>query len=287
MSSTAWSKVHIENINQKLAAYILPHLAKKPILEVSRIDIENVLNILAGQKKAPTFKKVRSIISRILRHAMMRDFPVTDWTTLYKGMCKAAPVKHRACLTEPKDVARLMRSISGYAEVSLQTSLAMQFSAYTFARPIEVRHAEWAELDFEEKLWRIPADKMKMKQPHLVPLTPQLLKLLEELRPLTCQSKFLFPTIRSHDKPMSEATVLVALRAMGFTKDEMTAHGFRGMASTLLNEQGYNADWIERQLAHGERDEIRGAYNHAQYLPQRRQMMQEWCAYLDKLELSG
>jgi integrase len=176
-----------------------------------------------------------------------------------------------------------MKAIFSYEESSLQTCIALKFSALTFCRPGEIRHAEWSELDLENNLWRIPAEKMKMGQPHLVPLATQTIELLQQLRPMTSYSRYLFPSLRSADRPMSEATILVALRSMGFDKDEMVPHGFRGMASSLLNEQGFNRDWKERQLAHGEGDKVRAAYNHTDYLAGRRKMMQEWADFLYKL----
>ncbi len=173
-----------------------------------------------------------------------------------------------------------MRAIDGYAESNRLTHLALLFSALTFCRPGEVRRAEWAEIDWENKLWRIPAEKMKMRQPHLVPLAEQTLEILRKLQPISGHTRYLYPCVRSAERPMSEATVNGAIRRMGYEKSQMCAHGFRGMASSVLNEQGYNRDWIERQLAHGPADRVRAAYNHAEYLPERRRMMQEWANWL-------
>ena len=161
---------------------------------------------------------------------------------------------------------------------------ALQFAPLTFVRPGELRHAEWSEVNFETAEWRIPAEKMKMKTLHIVPLSKQALAVLTALQSLTGEDRYLFPSGRTIKRPMSENGVLAALRRMGFSKEEMTGHGFRSMASTLLNERGYNRDWIERQLAHSERDGVRAAYNYAEYLPERRRMMQEWADYLDDLK---
>lgn len=144
--------------------------------------------------------------------------------------------------------------------------------------------AEWSEFDFETSEWRIPATRMKMKQMHIVPLSRQAVTILKELQELSGNGKLLFPSIRTATRPLSDATVLNAIRRMGYDKDEMCTHGFRSLASTLLNELGYNRDWIERQLAHGERNDVRAAYNYAEYLPQRTKMMQEWADYPDKLK---
>ena len=152
-----------------------------------------------------------------------------------------------------------------------------------FTRPTELRAAEWKEFDLEKAEWRIPAERMKMRETHIVPLSRQAVAILEELRKFSGGEKFLFPSIRSSVRPISDATMLNALRRMGYEKHEMSVHGFRSIASTLLNELGYNSDWIERQLAHGERNEVRAAYNYAEYLPERRRMMQEWADYLEQL----
>ncbi len=173
-----------------------------------------------------------------------------------------------------------MLAIEGYAEISLLTCLALKFSALTFCRPGEVRHAEWTEFDFDNTLWRIPAEKMKAKQPHLVPLARQTLAVLEQLKSLSGHTRYLFPSVRTIERPMSEATITGALRRMGFTTEQMCAHGFRGMASSILNEQGVNRDWIERQLAHGPQDKVRAAYNHSEFLDGRRGMMQDWADFL-------
>ena len=249
MRTPEWSPVHLEDTQQKLNLHILPSFGDKPIAEVTKADIKTVLDILQAQGKFATLKKVRSIISALLRHALENEVPgmVADWTDQLRRQYSSPISKSRAALTTPKQAEGLIKAIEGYEETSLLTCLALKFSALTFARPGEIRHAEWSEIDTAEKLWRIPAEKMKMRQPHLVPLSRQTLDVLEQLKPLTAHSKYLFPSVRSADRPMSEATITAALRRMGFSKDEMCAHGFRGMASTLLNEQGYNRDWIYTQ----------------------------------------
>ena len=154
---------------------------------------------------------------------------------------------------------------------------------YVFVRPGELRHAEWSEIDWKEQLWRIPKEKMKMRTPHLVPLSDQVLAVLESLKEYTGLSRYLFPGQRGNGRPMSDMAINAALRYLGYSGDDITGHGFRSMASTILNEKGYNRDWIERQLAHTEHDNVRAAYNYAEYLPERRKMMQDWANYLDSL----
>lgn len=163
----------------------------------------------------------------------------------------------------------------------------MQLAPYVFVRPGELRHAEWSEFDFENAEWRIPAEKMKRGKIHLVPLSTQTIEILAELHALTGTGRYVFPGVRTSSRPMSENTVNGALRRLGYTGTEMVGHGFRSMASTLLNEQGWNHDAIERQLAHMETNSIRAAYNYAQYLPERRKMMQSWADYLDSLRDDG
>ena len=281
-----WSAVHLEDIQQKLSLHVYPAIGERAIKDVGKAEIRAILDSLQAQKKAPTLKKVRGTISQILRYAMDIEIPgvEVDWAAQLKGKQYSNPEpKHRAALTTPKEVGSLMRAIESYRDTSHLTAAALRFSALTFCRPGEVRRAEWSEIDWEEKLWRIPAVKMKMKQPHFVPLARQSMELLDELRTISGQKKYLFPASWGGERPMSEATVLAALRRMGFGKEEMSAHGFRGMASTLLHENGFNHAWIERQLAHSERNRVSAAYNHSEFLADRCKMMQWWSDYLDGL----
>ncbi|MDQ5900046.1 MAG: site-specific integrase [Candidatus Rickettsiella isopodorum] len=190
--------------------------------------------------------------------------------------------RHHASITDPVEVGKLLRIIDGY-EGFFVTKCALQLAPLFFVRPGELRHAEWGEFDFGKAEWRIPAEKMKMREQHIVPLSIQAITILQELKAFTGDGKYLFPSIRSSKRPMSESTVLGALRRLGYTVDEMTGHGFRSLASTLLNENSWNRDAIERQLAHAERNNIRAAYNYAEYLTERRKMMQWWADYLDEL----
>ncbi|MDP1615334.1 MAG: site-specific integrase [Methylococcales bacterium] len=199
-----------------------------------------------------------------------------------------SPVKqtHHASITDPIEIGKLLRAINDYRG-SFVTKCALQLAPLFFVRPGELRHAEWVEIDIEKAEWRIPAEKMKMRVMHIVPLSEQAIEILREIRVLTGEGKYVFPSVRSSKRAMSENKVLAALRRLGYTSDEMTGHGFRSMASTLLNEQGWNPDAIERQLAHGERNTIRAAYNYAEYLPERKKMMQQWADYLDALKTGG
>jgi integrase len=194
--------------------------------------------------------------------------------------------QHHASVKDPKSVGRLLRAIDGY-EGSFITKSALRLAPLVFVRPGELRKGEWPEFDLDAAEWRIPSERMKMGQQHIVPLSRQAVAILRELRPLTGDGKYVFPGVRSRTVPMSENTINAALRRLDYGPDEMTGHGFRSMASTLLNEAGWNRDAIERQLAHTEKNKVRAAYNAAEYLPERRKMMQAWADYLYGLAAAG
>lgn len=192
-------------------------------------------------------------------------------------------MQHRAAIIEPKAFGGLLRAISGY-DGAPETRAALELLGLTFVRPGELRAAEWAEFDLDAAVWSISGEKMKMKRPHRVPLAPRAVAVLRELHKITGHGRFLFPSVRSLERCMSENTINAALRRMGFAKDEMTGHGFRAVASTLLNESGkWNADAIEAQLAHVENDGVRRAYHRADYWCERVAMMAYWANYLDEL----
>jgi integrase len=281
---SALGVVTVDDTVKRLEKHVLPRFGDKPIADVTKADIKAVLDTLQAQAKYQTLKKVRGTISQVLRYAIEQEIPgvEVDWAAqVHRQYARVAlREKHRATITDPRDVRRLIKAIESYEDTSRLTYLALKFSALTFARPGEIRHGEWTEIDWDAKLWRIPADKMKMRKPHLVPLAKQAIAVLEQLKPVSGHSKYLFPSVRTAERPMSEITVLAALRRMGYEKHEMCAHGFRGMASTILNEKGVNRDWIEMQLAHSPRDTVRSAYNHAEFLDDRRNMMQGWADFL-------
>jgi integrase len=192
--------------------------------------------------------------------------------------------KHHAAITDPKDVAPLLRAIDGYQGYFV-VKCALRLAPMFFVRPGELRQAEWAEMDLDEGVWNIPAHKMKMKQPHIVPLCAQAIEILTELKQLTGASRYVFPSVRSFARPMSNNTVNAALRRMGYDKDTMTGHGFRALARTILDEVlQVRPDYIEHQLAHAVRDPNGRAYNRTAHLEGRREMMQTWADYLDRLK---
>lgn len=229
-----------------------------------------------------TAHRVLQQCGQVFRYAVATGRAERDPSTDLKGALPPVKVKHHASIVEPKLIGELLRAISRYSG-SFITASALRFAPLVFARPGELRRAEWTEFDLDKAEWRIPASKMKMASTHIVPLSKQAMAIVEALKPVTGSGKYLFPSIRTATRPMSENTINAALRRLGYSGDEMTGHGFRSMASTLLNEQGWNRDAIERQLAHSERDGVRAAYNYAEYLPERREMMQAWADYLDEL----
>jgi integrase len=188
-----------------------------------------------------------------------------------------------ACIKDPKKLGDLLKAIDNY-EGEFVTRCALKLTPVVFARPGELRQAEWSEIDFEKKHWRIPAYKMKMRREHIIPLSKQAIEILKDIEPVTGRWKYVFPSILSKDRPMSNNTINTALRRMGYTNDEVTAHGFRGTASTLLYENGFKEAHIETQLAHTEQNKVKAAYNHAKYIEERTRMMQWWADYLDELK---
>jgi integrase len=206
-----------------------------------------------------------------------------DPTQDLRGALTPIVTKHHAAVTEPRAVGALLRAIDGYAGQPA-VLYALRLAPHVFLRPGELRAAEWSELDLKAKTWRVPAARMKLKREHVVPLSTQAVKLLEELQAHTGRGRFLFPALSNLSRCISENTLNAALRRMGYdTRTEMTAHGFRSLASTLLNERGIHPDLIELQLAHKERNKVRSAYNRAERLKERNQLMQDWSDYLDEL----
>jgi integrase len=278
-----WSASHALDIIQRLEKNIFPQLGSHPIREITAPALLAAIRLIEGRGAVESARRVLQMCGQIFRYAIATGQANRDIAADLRGALPPAREKHHASITDPRGVAQLLRAIDGY-EGSMVACCALRLAPLVFVRPGELRHAEWSEIDFEKAEWRIPAEKMKMREQHIVPLSRQAVAILRELHLLTGSGTYVFPSIRTSARPMSENTVLAALRRMGYTKDEMTGHGFRSMASTLLNEQGWNRDAIERQLAHGERNAVRAAYNFAEFLPERRRMMQAWADYLDKLK---
>ena len=277
----------IRRNRQRLETFVFPFLGRRPISSVSSPELLTVLRKIEAAQKVETARRVRQICSAVWRYAIATGRAQFDVSQPLKGALSSVAVKHHASITEPAKVGELLRAIDGY-QGQPATAYALRLAPLLFVRPGELRRAEWSQfdLDSDQPLWRIPAEIMKMRDPHVVPLARQAVELLRELRPIS-SGRLLFPSLRTGARPMSENTVNAALRRLGYSGDEMVGHGFRSMASTLLNEQGWHPDLIELQLAHKERDSSRASYNKAVRLDERRRMMQTWADYLDGLRAGG
>jgi Integrase len=280
--STRWTPGHAARIMTSLQQDAFPWIGSKPIRSILPPEVLSVARRVESRGAIETAHRLVGNIGMVFRYAVASGLANSDPTRDLRGALSPTNEMHHASITAPKDVATLMQSIAGY-KGSLVTRCALRLAPLVFVRPGELRHAEWPEFNIDTAEWRIPAVKMKMRAQHIVPLSRQALEVLKELRPLTGSGRYLFPSERTSDRPMSDNTVNAALRRLGYSKEEMTGHGFRSMASTLLNEQGWNRDAIERQLAHAERNNVRAAYNFAEFLPERRKMMQGWADYLESL----
>jgi integrase len=277
-----WTEGHARTIISRLENNVFPWLGAKPVVEITSPDLLTVLRRMEGRGALETAHRVKQICGQVFRYAIATGRAERDPSYDLRGALAPTKPQRMATITDLEKVGQLLRAIDGY-EGHLVTKCALQLAPLVFVRPGELRHAEWAEIDLERGEWKIPAAKMKMRTTHIVPLATQAIQVLEEIKPLTSDGKYVFPSLRSGSRPMSDNTVLAALRRMGYPKEEMTGHGFRAMASTILHEQGWPDEVIERQLAHAERSKVKAAYNHAQHLPERRRMMQDWANFLDDL----
>lgn len=266
-----------------LETLIFPGLGKRPIAKITAPDLLTVLRKIEVRGTYETAHRAKQRCGQVFRYAIATGRAVHDITADLRGALAPVVTTNHAAVTDPGQVGELLRAIHGYRG-NAATRYALKLAALTFVRPGELRHATWTEFDMDHAEWRIPAERMKMREQHIVPLSGQAVELLRELQVLSRRSSFLFPALGNARRPMSENTVNAALRRLGYAHDEMTGHGFRSMASTLLNEQGWHPDLIELQLAHAERNKVRAAYNRAQRLVERRRMMQEWADYLQQLQ---
>jgi integrase len=265
--------------------YLNPAFGNRPIAQISAQDFLPLLKGIEEQGKSETAHRVRALASRIFcyAHATGRA-PQGDVTVSLKDALAPAVVVHHATITDPEKVGGLLLAIDSYSGLP-ETRCALKLAPLVMLRPRELRFGEWTEINFEKAEWRIPAVRMKMDAPHIVPLSKQALVILYDLKKVAVENaRFMFPVLGSKEGVMSENTLTLALRTLGYAGNVMTAHGFRSMASTLLNEQqAWHPDAIERQLAHAPRNKVRSAYNYAEHLPERRRMMQAWADYLDEL----
>lgn len=277
-----WTESYASKTASSLERHVFPSIGAKPIAEIMAPELLALLRAIEGRGTVDMAHRISQHCSAVFRFAISTGRAVTDPVLSLRGALSTVKQDHYAALTDPAAFAELLRDIEKYRGEAT-TKAAMQLLALTFQRTKEVRFAEWSQIDLDAALWRIPAEIMKMREAHIVPLSHQAVEVFKELKPLTGAGRLVFPSAISRERPISENTVIYALARMGY-KGKMTGHGFRSVASTLLNEQGFRADLIERQLAHAEKNAVRAAYNRAEYLPERKKMMQQWADYLDKLK---
>lgn len=269
--------------SEYLLSLVCGSIGKLPIGEIEPADVLTAIRRIEGKGKLESARRSLQLAGSVFRYAVATARLVSDPTRDLRGALTAPTVTHYGAITDARKVGELLRAIDEY-EGSGVTKLALQIAPHVFVRPGELRHAEWSEIDLDGALWVIPAGKMKMRKAHQVPLSRQAVELYRQLQLMTGPNGFAFPSIRTRTRPMSENTVNAALRRLGYTTDEMTAHGFRAMASTLLNESGkWHPDAIERSLAHGDRDKVRAAYHRGAHWQERVTMSQWWSDYLDEL----
>jgi integrase len=284
--STHWTKTHSSKILSRLEKDIFPWIGKSPISEITAPQLLSVLRRIEARGTLETAHCNHQYCGRIFRYGIATGKCVRDPSADLRGALPPTKVKHRAAILEPIKLGELLKVIQGYQGYFV-TKCALQLLPLVFVRPGELRNAEWSEINLEAAEWNIAPEKMKMQQPHIVPLSSQAIQIIQELYPLTGQEKYLFPGCRTKTRPISDNTINAALRRLGYQSHELTAHGFRATARTLLDETlGFRPDIIEHQLAHAVKDPNGRAYNRTSHLEIRRGMMQKWADYLGELTSS-
>ena len=276
--------------NEWLIEELTPALGNLPIAEILPVEVLNAVRKIEARGKVESARRALQVASGVFRYAVATSRLTSDPTRDLKGALRTPDTKHRAAILDPAKLGELLRAIDGYVG-HFTTKFALEILPHVFLRPGELRYAVWPEIDFEKAVWHVPAERTKMRKPHHVPLSRQSLDILKRLHAVRLSDGFLFPSIRSHSRPMSENTINAALRRLGFASDEVCAHGFRSTASTMLNEALdpktsrplWSADAIEKALAHGDPDKVRGAYHRGQHWAERVDMAQWWSDHLDTL----
>jgi integrase len=282
--SPNWAPANAEKVIRRLENDAFPWIGDRPVADITAPELLSVMRRMESRGALESAHRMRGYCGRVLRYAIATGRAQRDPSADLKGALPPARKNHRAAITDPQHAAELLRAIEGY-QGEFVTKCALRLAPLVFVRPGELRRAEWGEIDLDKAEWNIPPGRMKMREPHLVPLSSQAVAILRELHPLTGRGKYVFPGARTNGRPMSDNAVLAALRRMGFAKDEMSGHGFRAMARTILDEVlGVRPDFIEHQLAHAVRDPNGRAYNRTAHLAERRKMMQQWADYLDRLK---
>ena len=275
-----WTERYARYTLKRLEADIFKPIGFRPINQITAPELLSALRKVEERGAYDISKRLLQACGQIFRYGVATGTAERDITADLKGALTTKKKVHHAKLEESQ-LPEFFEKLENY-DGELQTKLALKFLILTFVRTKELRGAKWQEFNFETKEWHIPEERMKMREKHIVPLSKQTIQILEQIRKIHNNENFVFPSHTSPHKPISENTLLYAMYRMGY-HSRATPHGFRATASTILNEKGFNKDHIERQLAHGERDEIRASYNHAGYLPERHKLMQWWADFLDKL----
>ncbi len=280
--SPTWSEIHAGNVLGRLKRDVFPWLGKRPIAEINAPELLQAIRRIEERGAIETAHRVLGNCGEVFRYAIATGRAERDVAADLRGALQPAQKKHLAAVTEPKRVGELLRMLDGY-EGTLTVRCALKLAPLVFVRPGELRTAKWEDIDLDNAEWRFTVSKTNTQ--HIVPLSDQAVAILQELQPLTGQREFVFPGARSPRRPMSNNAILSAMRRMEIDKEEMSGHGFRAMARTILDEVlGIRPDYIEHQLAHSVKDPLGRAYNRTAHLPERRKMMQEWADYLDQLK---
>jgi integrase len=282
LAKQSFAPATLEKARWTFEDLLFPFIGSRPIAALTSPELLEVFRRIERRGKLETAHRTKQRVGQVVRYAIATGRAVRDPTGDLRGALAPIKVTNRAAITDPREVGQLLRAIDGYAGHPV-VEAALKLAPLVFVRPGELRGAEWGEIDVAKAEWRIAAHRMKMREQHFVPRSRQAVAVLRELEPITGRARYAFPSPRSSERPLSENALTAALRRMGYTGEQMTWHGFRAMASTLLNERGFAPDVIELQLAHRERNEVRAAYNRAQRLDERRAMMQRWADYLDEL----
>jgi len=285
-NSESWTYAHSRDIRERIQKHLLPGLGELPLEEIKPMDVIKVLKLIEQGGRVETTRRIKQYTNRIFKFGIgfghCERNPASE---LPDDIFQKAEKQNYAHTTDPKVLTQILRAIDDYAG-DISTQKALELAPYVFLRSKEIAGIRWEEIDLENRVIDIPAERMKKKRPHIVPISSKVLEIIEFMEPLSGSCEFLFPSPRSQSRPLGEQTLNPALHRLGF-KDVQTFHGFRHTASTMLNEMGFMGDLIEKQLAHEETNKVRGAYNKAQYLPQRKEMMQAWANYLDGLKVGG
>jgi integrase len=278
-----WTPEYAKLLLRRLERNLFPWIGSKPVAKLTAADVLDCLQRIQKRGALETAHRARGTCGEVMRYAVATRRAERDPVADLRGALPPTKPTHFASIKDPVKVGELMRAIAGYDAKAEAVRAALRLAPYVFVRPTELRKADWSEFNLEAAEWRLPPERTKMGFPHIVPLSRQAVQILRELCVITGPHGLVFPSIRTGARAISNNTINAALRKLGYTREEMTGHGFRSMASTILNEQGWHPDAIERQLAHIEQNDVRAAYNYAEYLPIRRRMMQSWSDYLDAL----